>query len=362
MTVYIVLLVLVAIFSYVAVKYSTVSTNNGSNNLSLEKEKKPHLFFVWLVFLCIAFVAMFRYGVGTDFYSYYKTANWADKFQRGEYNEPGFTIFSILCSFLFGGINGSVTMGAALVTVAIFIFTIYKRAENFSLSVILFILTGILTGMFNGVRQYLATAILFAGYGFIVDKKPIKWLLVVLLASTFHVTSILMFFVYFVCNAKCSWKLVVLYLTIALVLLVAYEPLFDLIGVLKQNEINTNDAYMLGGVSKLRIAVQCVPILMLLFLNKNKLNKDKEARFLFNICLLNAAIAIAAMNSPYLSRFWIYTSCFQILMYPTILNKMHKTDRDLFVMFLVFFYILFWLYEILNASALSNFNWIFNYL
>ena len=73
MTVYIILLVLVAIFSYMAVKYSTVSTNIGSNNISLEKDKKPHLFFVWLVFLCIAFVAMFRYGVGADFFSYYKT-------------------------------------------------------------------------------------------------------------------------------------------------------------------------------------------------------------------------------------------------------------------------------------------------
>ena len=124
MTVYIVLLVLVSIFSYAAVKYSTVSTNRGSNNLSLVKNKKPHLFFVWLVFLCIAFVAMFRYGVGTDFYSYYKTANWTEKFQNGDYREFGFTLFSIVCTELFGHVQGSITMGAALVTVAIFVFAI----------------------------------------------------------------------------------------------------------------------------------------------------------------------------------------------------------------------------------------------
>ena len=268
----------------------------------------------------------------------------------------------IICNFLFGGINGAITMGAALVTVGIFVFAIVKRAENFSLSIMLFILTGVFTGMFNGVRQYLATAILFAGHGFIIDKKPIKWLLVVLLASTFHITSILMFFVYFICNLKCSWTLVIMYLTLAFILLFTYEPLFELIGVLKQDEVNINDAYMSGSVNILRVAVQCVPLVLLLFLNKDKLNEDKEARFLFNICLLNAAIAIAAMNSPYLSRFWIYTSCFQILMYPKIFNKMGKEDRDLFILFLLFFYILFWLYEIANSSALNNFNWIFNYL
>ncbi len=362
MIVYLVMLALVSLFSLLAMKYSFTINNTSQNSLQSIKKRKPDKVFVWLVFLCIAFVAMFRYGVGTDFFSYYNENNWINKFQEGDYREPGFTLFSIICNAVFGNINGAITMGSAVVTVALFVFTIAKRAESFPLSIILFILTGVFTGMFNGVRQYLATAILFAGHGFIIDKKPIKWLLVVLLASTFHVTSILMFFVYFICNLKCSWKLVFAYLIIAVILLFAYEPLFELVGVLRQDEIDVNDVYMSSSVNILRVAVQCVPLVLLLFLNKDKVNEDKDARFLFNICLLNASIAIAAMNSPYFSRFWIYTSCFQVLMYPKIFSKMHKNDRDIFIAFLLFFYVLFWLYEISNASALNNFYWIFNYL
>lgn len=317
---------------------------------------------VWIIFFVLAFVAAFRYGVGTDFYAYYRTNSWANNFQRDNYSSPGFTIFSILCKKILGDGNGVITIGAAIVTMALFIFTIAKNTENFPISIFLFIFAGCFTGMFNGVRQYLATAILFAGHRFIIDKKPLKWLLVVALAATIHITAILMFFAYFICNLKCDWKLIFGYFLLAIILLFAYEPLFNLVGALKQEEIDTSDGYMMSRVNILRIAVQCVPIIVYFFIDKGELNKDSEARFLFNICLLNAAFAIAAMNSPYFSRFWIYTSCFQILMYPKILNKMRKDNKLIFTVLLIGCYAAFWGYEVMNSSALSTFRWIFDYL
>ena len=334
-------------------------TQRGNELQTTQKNNKT---LVFVIFLVLAFVAAFRYGVGTDFYAYYKTKSWTSNFERENYNNPGFTLFSIICSFVFGGINGSVTIGAALVTVFLFVFTIGKRADNLLMSILLFILAGVFTGMFNGVRQYLATAILFAGHHFIIDKKPMKWLVVVLIASSMHVTAILMFFVYFVCNLECSWKLVFMYMVIAVVLLFAYEPLFNLIGTLKQDEIDTSDVYMSTRVNILRIAVQVIPICIMFFLDKDKINEDKETRFLFNICLLNAAIAVAAMNSAYLSRFWIYTSCFQMLMYPKLFSKMDNGNKALFTAILLFGYAIFWGYEVMHSSALSTFRWIFKYL
>ena len=195
-----------------------------------------------------------------------------------------------------------------------------------------------------------------------IERKPIKWLIVVLIAASIHITAILMFFIYFVCNLKCSWKLVGVYFIIAVVLLFAYEPLFNLVGALKQDEVDTSDVYMSTQVNLLRVAVQCVPIVLLLFVNQDEINNDADTRFLFNICLLNAAIAIAAMNSAYLSRFCIYTACFQILMYPKILSKMRGNNRLLFTILLLLCYAIFWAYEVGNSASISNFRWIFNYL
>ena len=317
---------------------------------------------ITVIFLILVFVAAFRYGVGTDFYAYYKTSNWTSRFKLGHYNEPGFTVFALACNYLFNGANGAITIMSSVVVVSLFVFTIVKRSEAIDISVFLYIFIGCFAGVFNGVRQYMAAAILFAGYRFVVEKKLFKWLFIVLLASTFHVTAILVFFIYFICNLRCNWWLVMLYAALAVALLFSYDSIFELIGGLKQTEFNPEDEYMTGHVNILRVLVQCVPIVMFLFVKKSVINGDRECRFLFNISLLNAAFAIAAMNSPYFSRFCIYTSCFQILMYPKIFSKMIKDNKNIFTVALLACYGIFWIYEMFNNTGTKEFHWIFNYL
>ncbi len=362
MLVYFIMIILVAFFSVLADKKPRMLTYATSDNLTSNEKPYRSNFMIWIVFLCLAFVSAFRYDVGTDFFSYFNNVKWADAFNKGDFVEPGFTLLAIICNNLFDPEGKSLTIVCSIITTALFVLTIAKRSENFSISILLFVFAGCFTGAFNGVRQYLATAIMFAGYHFVVDKKPFKWLLVVLLASTFHITSLLMFFVYFVCNLDCDIKLIILYIGIAVVLLFSYEPLFKLVGLLKQEDIDSELSYMKTSVNILRVLVQCVPIIFLFFADKNKVNGDNETRFLLNICLLNAAIAVAAMNSAYFSRFWIYTSCFQILMYPSLFKKMNTKDRFVFIVLLLLLYSLYWTYDTINNPALNNFKWLFNYL
>ncbi len=361
MFVYFILIAVVFLLSLLAErdKKARIQIEGQEQRFSNKKYNKA---LVWLIFISIAFVGAFRYGVGVDFFSYFKTNNWASNFENGNYNEPGFTIFAKACSFISGGANGALTICAAIVTIALFVFTTVKRTDNLIISILLFIFIGVFTGMFNGVRQFLAAAILFAGYPFIFRKKIWKWAIVVVVASSIHITAILMFFVYFICNLKCDWRLVFLYLAIAIFFLFAYEPLFNLVGSLKQEEIDSSLNYMTTNVHILRVLVQCVPVILLVFTNKTKINEDKEARFLLNICLLNAAIAVAAMNSAYFSRFSIYLFTFQILMYPKIFTKMTKENANIFSTLLIIFYSIYWIYSVYSDNSLFVFRWIFPYL
>jgi transmembrane protein EpsG len=338
---------------------STVQSTEGE--FKLLNHKKRNNVAVWLVFLCFAFVAAFRYGVGVDFFSYYSN-KWALKFKKEQYDDPGFTLLAIISDTLFFGKEGSLTIIAAIITTALFIFTIAKRSENFCMGCLLFVFVGCFTGMFNGVRQFLAAAILFAGYPFVVEKKFWKWTIVVALATSIHFTAILMFFIYFIGNLKCNGRLVTCYFLTAIVLLYLYEPLFNLVGALKQEEINTSSAYMTTRVNALRVIVQCAPLIMFLFINKEKINDDPDCRFLFNVCLFNAALAVAAMNSAYLSRFYIYTSTFQILMYPKLFSKATKENSLILTSFLMVFYFVYWLYGVHIDSSVNHFRWLFPYL
>ena len=360
MSVYFIMLLFVILFSYIGELISpAVSSTEGE--LKLLTDKKRNNVMVWLVFLCFAFVAAFRYGVGVDFFSYYSD-KWALKFEKQQYDDPGFTLLAMISDTLFFGQKGSLIIIAAIITIALFVFTIAKRGENFCISCLLFVFVGCFTGMFNGVRQFLAAAILFTGYPYVVEKKFWKWTLIVALASSIHFTAILMFFIYFVCNFKCNWRLVACYFLAAIALLYLYEPMFNLVGALKQEEINTDSAYMTTKVNALRIVVQCAPLIMFLFINKEKINDDPECRFLFNVCLLNAAIAVAAMNSAYLSRFYIYTSTFQVLMYPKLFSKATKENAIILTSFLVVCYFVYWLYGVSIDNSVNNFRWVFPYL
>lgn len=363
MGVYLITIIFMVLFCWLAdrtlVKGFVRDLSRQEQLVRAQKERKN---VVFLIFILLAFVAAFRYKVGTDFHAYYRTQIWTSKFQEGDFNEFGFTVFANIASFLFQGRNGAVTILSAIITVALFVFTIAKRSDNLTVSMLLFIFVGCFTGLFNGVRQYLATAILFSGFHFVQEKKFAKWLLVVLLASTFHSTAILMVFIYFACNVKSNGITILIYCAIAFILLYFYENIFELINFIKQEDVNFDTAYANRQVNIFRVLVQCVPLVMIPIVGANKINEDNETRVLFNVCLLNAALAIASMNSVYLARINIYTLCFQILMYPKVLKKASQTNKIVFTTLLLTFYFAFWFYEVWISSNLNNFQWIFNYL
>ena len=57
--------------------------------------------------------------------------------------------------------------------------------------------------LLTGIRQTIAVSlVVFWGYDLILDKKPVKFLLLCLVAMTFHSTAIIMLPFYFVCNYK----------------------------------------------------------------------------------------------------------------------------------------------------------------
>lgn len=83
----------------------------------------------------------------------------------------------------------------ACITYGLFARTIYKYSKNVIMSSFLFAIFFFPSTM-NTMRQYLALAIFLAAIPHIEKKQPIKFLLIILLASTIHYTAIM--FVIFV--------------------------------------------------------------------------------------------------------------------------------------------------------------------
>jgi len=321
--------------------------------------KRIYIFMICAIF---TFVSAFRYYVGADFDAYYRydeILRMADRLLVDPFDEPGAALIAWLNQRFLPGVDGVFVIVAAIITMGLFVYTIGKNSDNLVLSFLLFIFIGAFTGSFNGVRQYLATAILFAGYHHVINRDIKKWAITVILASCFHVTAILMFFIYFICARRTTIGLLFLYIAIAGMLLSTYDTIFELLGAMKNETIILTE-YTTRSVNRLRVIVQCVPLIIPIITGIKNINQDKEMRFLFNISLFNAAISVAAMNSAYFSRFNIYTSIFQVLMYPSIVSKMNRNNRIILTVIMLIFYFAYWHYETSSSWALNNFRWVFS--
>ncbi len=359
MLVYYVVILTITVISSIAMYKQTHYINRvrpSNNRISYGKG------YIFAIFCVFGFVATFRYNVGADFTAYYRyedIVRIANRLFINPFDEPGAAFIAWINQKFFPNVDGFFVMVAAVITMALFVYTIGKNSYNLLLSCLLFIFIGAFTGSFNGVRQYMATAILFTGYHHVINRDLKKWILVVLCASCFHVTAILMFFIYFLCTQKTSFKLVLFYVAIAIFLLYTYDGIFELLGTLKNETITLTD-YTTRSVNRVRVIVQCVPLVIPVLLGLNKINEDIETRFFVNVSLFNAAVSIAAMNSAYFSRFNIYTSIFLVLMYPCVLKKMRRNNRIILTALMLIFYFVYWHYETSKSWDMNNFQWIFS--
>ena len=71
--------------------------------------------------------------------------------------------------------------------------------------------------MFNGVRQFAAVTIIFASTKFMLEKKWVPTILMILLASTMHQSALVMIPIVIIVQGKAWNKRTILFLSAALV-------------------------------------------------------------------------------------------------------------------------------------------------
>lgn len=88
-------------------------------------------------------------------------------------------------------------LASSLVIVPSTLYIIKKYSVNYFLSVFIYITFAFYTFYFNTIRQGLAIAISMLGLYFFIHKKDIPYIIVILIASTFHISSLIMLLIYF---------------------------------------------------------------------------------------------------------------------------------------------------------------------
>ena len=176
------------------------------------KTARKILIVISVVFPII--IAGFRFNNGADYLQY---KNLYDRFiNYGVFSsststksiEIGFQWILRICS-LFTTDSIYYFFLISLITIGLFYYGIWKESNNILFSITLFFISGIYLDTFNAVRQYLAVSIIFISVKYLINKEFVKYMIIVLIASLFHYSAIIMILVYPLFNIRLSFLKVI---------------------------------------------------------------------------------------------------------------------------------------------------------
>lgn len=159
----------------------------------------------WIPLLLLSLLASVRsYRVGTD------TGTYTGKFRHelSTYNysfredlEYGYQLLEYMLLH-FTHNYFWLFLVCSLIVVSCYLSIIKRYSVNYILSVFLYITIGSYTFFFNGLRQGIAMAIVVLATPYLLEKKTIKFLSVVGLASFFHTSALFIIPFYFLLNSN----------------------------------------------------------------------------------------------------------------------------------------------------------------
>ena len=324
--------------------------------------RKQARFLAFLAGSVLALVGALRWRVGTDYWTYELLIGEYAKVPISEYgllNEPGMKMLSRVGALITPD-YALVLAAAAVITTGLTIRTTYRFSPYFGLSLVLFVLTGPWTTSFNAVRQYLACAIVFAGHGFILERRFVPYVFAIVAATIFHVSALLLILLYFVPRRRLTFVGAMTVLTCALLATLAYRYMGEIV-TLFRGDLSVSqqgDSYFTEQVNLLRILAALAPVLFYAFVT-SKSTLSKQDHFYVYMLLLNAAVMVASIGSAYVARLALYTGLFVCIALPRILRPESRVVRSLAILIMLPLYFAFWYIDTSQVPNLANFQWIF---
>lgn len=179
MFVYFVGTALSAFFAFVSTNLKCQKRLNNSSKYILTK------IFAFLSFVPLTAIMAFRYDVGTDYMSYYRFF-----YSMPKYVESGYRFLND-CIKSFSNNPQSVFIVSAVIICGCYIYMIYKESVSPVYSILLFVLCKDYFIAMNGMRQYIATAIMILALTYIKEKKIFQSLSFLVIAFLFHKSVII---------------------------------------------------------------------------------------------------------------------------------------------------------------------------
>ncbi len=313
-------------------------------------------FYMFLIIFIPAIFAGMRYGIGSD-YDLYKLSY--EKYSRMPYFlfqryggislEIGYFYLTKIAQLVFNNYQGILFL-AALLSYGLAVVTMKRYGKYGNLGIMLLIYFVLYYApSYNIVRQIIATSIIFYGFKYIEQKKIIKYVVTVIVATTFHTSALFCLPLYFLnfSSEKFSKTRQVIIMILAFLLPLGFNLIFEYLSEIpifsKYASIYTGQ---LSYSSNIMTIVLRLPILIPIIITSKKIiKKDNNNRFLILLYLLEFTAILMGFYMHWAFRIMYYCMFAEILLVPQII-KMFKGKSKLIISVYFIAYYIYYFYRV----------------
>lgn len=352
MGVFVVLLLVPMLIQHVAIK---------GLRINYQKRNQAALFFFF--FLLTLLVMLRHESVGNDTRNYihyfkkFSAADWQVLGKSG--GEIGFAYFNKIASLVSK--EPRFFLAVAAIAASTMIYPTYKRLyTDVLLTIVLFCIMSTFVLMFSGVRQMLAIGVGFIAYEFTRRKKPIPFVLMVLLALTFHTSAFMLAFMYPIYHAKITKKWLYVVVPVLAMVFLFNGPIFSVLTAIIERFTKYDGSVTSTGAYTMLILFAIFTVFAFLIPDESQL--DAETIGLRNFLLLSLVIQMFAPLHTLAMRMNYYYIIFIPLLLPKIIECRRKRWNQVAVLgrhVMVLFFLLYFFITAHNGGALHVFPYHF---
>ncbi len=276
----------------------------------------------------------------------------------GVTKDQGFSLLMALYRCLLGSNSVGFFLLVGAIQLLIIALVLRKYSCNYWLSIFVFVASmDYFSWMYNGMRQFLAVTVIFAATDFIVKRNFTPAVLLILLASTFHQSALLMIPVIFIVQGR-AWNKTTVFLVLAAVVALLFIGSFtDLLDNLLsdtqyENVVADWQSWDDDGTNPIRVLVWSVPaILSFMGLRRIREKNDPLINICCNFSLITVALGLISIGTSgiFIGRLPIYASVFSnLILLPWEIEELFaESSTQLMRVIMILCYMGFFWYSLL---------------
>ncbi|MDT2827203.1 EpsG family protein [Enterococcus viikkiensis] len=319
---------------------STILINIGNRKIGAIRN-----FFIIIGLLLPVLLSTFR-TVGTDYGTYLSIFNHSSDLDlltmltvELGYKEIGNTVIIWIASIL-GSFRWYLFIYSSATIVLTYNALKKLSPENITISYFVY-LTMYFTQSMNIIRQSLAVAIIFYGYYYLIQRDLKKYLVICIIATSFHMSALIAFPLFFFLdeNNNIRKKLFIVFSFFLIFAVLNYEKFFLFIGGINSFGFDryTEYASYSGSIdTNNKIFFMNLFIFLIVFIFRKKMFKNDKLYFFYYLMIVGLIFGISGFFSPYLKRLSLYSEIVYIVVLPMLTDMFEGVNEKILLKYLLF--------------------------